>query len=468
MAAPPKDEFGYAGMCDWYRKQIDSGVHTDVSEGKLLGVGGDDPAGSGGVEDGDMMRVSVDMSTLGDADLMLAALGDPTAPGTKKRPPLPGDASAADLNDVRPMGSESMEFYSQNIFRWTHKKPDSPVAKAFTGAGSGVVMGDISRLHEHAHWASELMTLNGLFGPWTMNDGFSASFDPFVEEHYMIAQQFFPAVSGSMVKIYWHTHHEYTYNQYLFLGSPSDLRLNEAPFHIYEFGSLDMRTWFSDPHRAINLTAHGLTVDLMEKMLVNRACGGPLAPTDCARLVCSMDTLGRWEHMPEGSDPSRRERYAPPNCLTDGRLSLTTTDPLTVVGLLKPQYRMLDRSSKPAIIFQHTAFYFYMIPDKDSVASELFPRAFTPLPMTSPPYLFFTLATVFGNQNISLRTTLLLAPWLLILGLLFCCFRCGMRCLHGMRKNKTPFVRLAEDQSEEAAMDKTVDAAKPLRKVLLL
>lgn len=42
MAAPPKDEFGYAGMCDWYRKQIDSGVHTDVSEGKLLGVGGDD------------------------------------------------------------------------------------------------------------------------------------------------------------------------------------------------------------------------------------------------------------------------------------------------------------------------------------------------------------------------------------------------------------------------------------------
>ena len=219
-----------------------------------------------------------------------------------------------DLNDVRPENSPTLSFSFIHAYRWT-RNPMRQVGRLVTGVSS------IRPYHD-----TNLLV-----------------FDPTALSEYMVWQEFsFAPYNLTIFRSFWHTHHEYTADQWLIKGTTKDINLDFI--HTSTKGPMSFYA---------NLTANDLTIEAtMLKIQGNlqhkeRSClfSSCVAP----RILCHMDQK-RWEDVGH-----LQERKVMPEC---DAFNLQANESVTLIGF----HKALKQLSTTVWQNQHTAWYAYYMP----------------------------------------------------------------------------------------------------------
>jgi len=229
-----------------------------------------------------------------------------------------------DINDVRPANSKSLPFSVQAAIRWTRQRQRPAGLLAVIagnppeGSGKQALRGDylldFRTASDHLMW-SEIALMRTV----------------------------------TLVDMFWHVHHKYTYDAWVVSATASDLGLRESIFSK------------TRPEVPINLSEHGLQVqDAMDIVLDHlRLAQSKCVSVSCAqepRLRCYLDR-NRWEMLPSGSI---QERFSRPLCHP------WTVQASEVFTLLSFHRKLFD-ADDAVMVWMHTIFYATYISDADQV-----------------------------------------------------------------------------------------------------
>lgn len=226
-----------------------------------------------------------------------------------------------DINDVRLEGSEPLPFYAEYSLRWT-KQPQREVRHFNLNIPSNIP------------YVATTTTGPGVPYPW--HDDYLLTFDSHRTEYIAWAERIFPR-NMTLARLYWHSHHHYTIDQWAISATASTLGLRDRP----PWGN----GFFA------NLTASGSTIELAQNYVTTHIAS---AQEKCRRngtLGCDVSIrcrLGRdrWERI--GSQ--RQERYNSPEC---DAWNVKEGEAFTILSF----HRASQESTVPSKVWLHTVFY---------------------------------------------------------------------------------------------------------------
>jgi len=223
-----------------------------------------------------------------------------------------------DMKDERPKGSPLLQFYSRHVFRWTPVR-QLPVAKMLTGIHTG------SYGYNH-------------------ND-YILAFDPDKIHQYLYWSEKYFRMSGSLVHMYWHTHHKYTEDMWATSASAEQLNL------MNDYGSAfaDLPALGMDHFSARSRILHNLNV--AQKECVKSSCKSYPA------IRCTM-VQDRWEMSSQnGIEPAEGEaRYRIPHC---ARWDFSFGDVITIISFHQLQAHVKITATE--LYWMHTVLYGFAI-----------------------------------------------------------------------------------------------------------